>query len=75
MRMRALALAALLIAQGPAHAASVVHSLDGSTNSTSNVRRICVTNLPISMMEMFLPMHVRAPWPNYTMNRCQQTWP
>jgi hypothetical protein len=45
-------------------AALVFHSSFFDTHSKSKVCRTRGTNLPISIIEMFFPMHVRAPCPN-----------
>ena len=41
------------------------HSRSSDAHSISKWRIICGINLPISMMEMFFPIHVREPYPNY----------
>jgi len=43
---------------------STFHVSRGDAHSRSKFRRTCGTSLPISMMEMFLPMQVREPYPN-----------
>lgn len=45
-------------------AACVSHSGSCEAHVMLKWRNICGTNLPISIMEMFLPMQVRAPCPN-----------
>ena len=46
------------------HEALSFHSGSGDAHSRSKYRKICGTSLPISMIEMFFPIHVRAPYPN-----------
>jgi hypothetical protein len=47
------------------HCALAVHSGLVDAHSNSKWRSTCGTNLLISIKEMFLPMHVREPWPNW----------
>ena len=41
------------------------HSRSSDAHSISKWRIICGINLPISMMEMLFPIHVRESYPNY----------
>jgi hypothetical protein len=42
----------------------VDHSGDWDAHSMSKCRSICGTNLEISSMAIFFPIHARDPWPN-----------
>jgi hypothetical protein len=44
----------------------MLHSDFSDVHSRSKKRKICGMNLPISMIEIFFPMHVLDPYPNYT---------
>jgi hypothetical protein len=47
------------------------HSAWSLAHSNSKWRSTCGTNLQISIVEMFLPMHVREPWPNCIALPCE----